>query len=269
MRIASVGQLVFAATMIGIGILGLIKGDFVAIWQPVPKGVPARLGLAYLCASISLASGAGLLFQRAAAPAARCLLGFLLLWLLVFKAPVVLHSPTVEVSWEDCAETAVIVAAAWVLYAWFAADWDRQRLGFATGEEGVRIARALYGLALLPFGLAHFVYIRETAALVPAWLPAHTVWAYFTGCAYIAAGVAVIVGVYDRLAAGLAALQMGIFTLLVWGPILAAGPKDAFQLNESILSWALTASAWVVADSYGGLRWRRPLPPSRSRSSSR
>src|SRR3954454_15698136 len=96
-RIASTGHAAFAATMIGLGIQGLIKGDFAPIWEPVPKGVPARAVLIYLCALIALASGIGLLWRRAAAAASRLLLAYLLLWLLLLRVPHIFISPTVDV----------------------------------------------------------------------------------------------------------------------------------------------------------------------------
>jgi len=254
-RVVSGGHAFFAATMIWLGVMGLSKGTFVQVWQPVPKWVPAREALAYLCAFISLASGIGLLWQRTAAVAARVVFASLLVWLLVLRLPnLFFETPFVLVAWTF-GSTGVMVAAAWVLYVWFADDRDRQRLGFLADERGLRIARALYGLSLVPFGLAHFMYLDATTVLIPGWLPWHVAWAYFTGVAFIAAGLAITLGVFPRLAAALSTLQMGLFSLIVWVPRVLAGPLNDFQWGEFVVTWALTAGAWVVADSYRGAPW--------------
>ncbi len=255
MRIASVGHAVFAAVLVAIGIAFLVYGDFGGIWDVLPKGFPGRAELIYLCATVSLVCGAGLLWRYTAVIAARALLIYLLLWMLAFRGHDIVLAPTVEVVYQNWGQNAVIVAGAWVLYAWFATDWDRRWLGFATGHRGVLIARVFYGLAMLAFGLSHFFYLDLTAPLIPGWLPWHVAWAYFFGATYLAAGVAVLAGVYARLAAALSVVQMGMFTLLVWVPIVATGHASAGQWNEFVASLALTFGGWIVADSYRGVAW--------------
>lgn len=255
MRDRGVGRAVFAVTLIAVGIAGLWFGDFVGVWGGVPKAIPAHAGIAVACALGSMAAGAGLLWPRTALATTRALLLWLVVWALLCKGRFVLTQPLVEGTWQSLGENAVLVAAAWVLYATLASEADRRRVGFAVGERGVHIARVIYALAMVGFGLSHFAYLDLTAPLVPGWLPWHVGWAYFTGAAYLAAAVAILIGVAARLAAVLSTLQMGGFTLLIWVPMALSGPMVPFRRGELILSWTLTAAGWVVADSYRGCSW--------------
>ena len=254
-RIVSAGHAVFAGILTAIGLWGLFSGQFVGIWGSVPQGMPAREALAYACAALSVACGIGVLWTRAAAPAARVLLAASLLWLALIKLPYIVRSPAVAVFYESWGETAVVAAGAWALYTRLAAGWDRRWFGSLAADRGVRLARVLFGLALVAFGLSHFAYVQLTASLVPRWLPAHLAWAYFTGSAYLAAGAAVLTGICAPLAAMLAAVQMGVFTLLVWVPAVASGGASRGQWSELAVSAALAAGGWLVAESYRGRRW--------------
>ncbi len=255
MRITSAGHAVFAAVMIGLGIQGFIKGDFTAVWSPVPDEIPGRQALVYLCAAIFVLAGIGLLFRRTAPLASRVLLASFVVWLLAWRVRSLFLEPTIVGKTWSLGDTLTMIAGAWVLFVRFATDADRRRLGALAGDRGLRIARALYGLGLIPFGYAHFAYLKETVVLVPGYLGAPVMWAYLTGATFVLAGLAILAGVCARLAATLSAWQMALFFVLVWIPRAMAGTLSPFQWGEFAANLALIGTSWVVAESYRGEPW--------------
>ena len=246
----------FALGLIGLGVLSLVYGDFALQWQPVPAWVPGREYLAYASGAVMIATGAGLLSRRTAVVSSGVLLVYLSLWLLLLKLPPVVMAPLLEFNWLGFGEIAVIVAAGLVLFAEDRGQPGSSNLKFATGESGIRIARFLFAFALIPIGLSHFVYAPQTLGFVPAWLPFRPAWAYLGGAGHIAAGLGVLFGVLPRLAATLEAAMIGVFTVLVWVPLVVKTPS---QLNWTglLVSWTIGAAAWVVA---GSLASKQPLP---------
>ena len=244
-------ECLFASGMIGLGILGLITGDFLMQWQPVPAGIPGRQALAYAAALLMLACGVGLLSPRTARLSVRILCPYLIVWLLL-KVPGVLAAPGMEASWLGLGEIAALLAGGWILFARHADLPADSPLAFATGARGTRLARILFGLALLPVGLSHLVYPAETAALVPAWLPARGAWAMLTGAGQMAAGLGVLFSVLPLAAAVAEGAMLTIFALLVWVPAIAINPTGRLPWTAMLITWVIAGAAWVVAGSLAG-----------------
>ena len=263
MQLQTVSRVFFALTMIVIGAIGIVSGTFAPIWNSVPETEPGRQVLAYVSTFVSLACGAGLLAKRTVAPAALVLTIFLIVWTVVFKGPYILHAPLVEGSYQSNGENWVLIAAAWVIYA----EVSKGR-NFLSGGLGVRLAYVLYGLGLIAFGLSHFFYLELTVPLVPGWLPGPVFWAYATGTIYTVCGLAIVTGLAPRLGAFGAALNITLITVLVWGPIVAAGGLSPMHWQETIVSWALTAGAWALATGSPPGKAGRLFPFRRRRSAS-
>src|SRR5262252_8146931 len=125
MGIASAGHVFFAVTLVALGVVGIVTGGFTPTWSGISRTLPGREALAYLCALVSLACGIGLLLPRTAVVAARVLVAFLLIWLLVVRTAWIVGAPTGLNPWWSLGDTAVMLAAAWVLFVWFADARDR------------------------------------------------------------------------------------------------------------------------------------------------
>jgi uncharacterized membrane protein len=245
----------FSVGMIGLGMLSVLARDFAFDWQPLRAFHPGRDALVVGCGLFLIAASVGLLIRATAAIAARVLFPFLVLWLCL-KVPAVVAAPAVEGVWSGLGEIGMLLAGGWILFARLSLLESAPFLRHITATQGVRRAQFLFGLSVLPVGLAHFFYNEITASLVPSWLPFRSSVAYMTGPAQLACGFALLFSIVPRAAALIEAVMVGLFAFLVWGPAiwvsttptLAGAPSGGrFPLPAFLITWGIGAPALLIA----------------------
>lgn len=225
-------SLPYALGAIFLGFVTLAVHDFALQWQPVPEMVPARSSLAIISAAILIVGG--LAAMRRSGGWVRVMLpGFYALWVLVLHVPGFVAAPNVG-TLLGVAEILSLAAAGAALAPASAPGWLRPT------------ARFLYGLCPLVFGLSHIVYAHFTSTMVPAWLPAPLFWAYFTGAAHIAAGLAILSGLLARLAVRMLTLMCASFVLLIHIPGVIGAPADRLQWTMLAVALSITGGAWLA-----------------------
>ena len=266
LRRVGVGHLFFALGFIVIGAISLAARDFLLYQEPVPQGIPWRETLACISAALLLIPGIGLLLPATAKRSALILTAFVALWVLALEIPRALAHPLVEVNWLGVGEDASLMTGGWVIYCAapsmrraLRADATRRPKSLLAilcavagrNDASVRIARMVFGIALVPIGLSHFFYIKDAVGFVPTWMPLRVPLTYLGGAGHIAAGLAIAFGVVPRLAATLEASMESLFTLICWVSAVVATPSDRQVWVNLCISTALSAAAWAVAESYG------------------
>ena len=238
----------FVVGLIGLGVVALVVGGFALVWQPVPDWVPARQAVAYVTGALMVLLGIGLSFRRSRVWSVRILFVYLFLWALL-KVPGVFVAPGTEATWLGLGELTLLLSGGWTLFARLGNIPDKSPLGFLAGDRGVLMARILFAVSVLPIGLSHIFYVKETADFVPHWLPYREGWAYLTGVGQMASGLGVLFNVFPRIAAWAEAGQIALYTFLVWGPVVLAAPKTRLPWTAFFISWIIGAAAWAVAQN--------------------
>jgi hypothetical protein len=112
-----------------------------------------------------------------------------------------------------------------------------------------RLARIGLGVCAISFTLGQALLLRETAQLVPKWIPPNQMfWAIFTTIAFAVAALGILINRQAGLALRLMTFMLALFGLLVWVPHLIDYPKAHFNWSECVLTFLVTGAAWTVAD---------------------
>lgn len=239
--LSNLGVYVYAGAAVSLGVIGLVWSDFAMNWQRVPADVPHREALAYIAAVFELCAGVAMLWRRSARV---CALALTLLYSL-FTLSWVRQSvrvPQIYDGWGNVFEELSLVIAGLLLYAYFAPSES------AWAGKKALISR-LYGICVISFGVAHFVYLKAAATFVPKWIPpGQMFWVVTTGISFLLSASALLLGIQAPLASRLLTAQIVGFEILVWAPKLFTAPHEHFSWSGNGISMALAGAAWVVAD---------------------
>jgi uncharacterized membrane protein YphA (DoxX/SURF4 family) len=237
-----VGTCIYGLGVVVLGLTGLVWGDFAVVWQP--DSAPGQSALGYALPILPLLVGWAMQWRRTVYLSALVLIGLYALGEIFLDVPRGFAHPSVFVAWYGVFEHLALAAAAVIICAYSAP------LEPATVERLSKISRLIFGICLIYFGLAHHFYLANTVSMVPAWLPpGQTFWAYATGAGHVAAGIALISGIYARPAAMLLAAMFTVFTILVHAPRIVSDPHTHMNWAENAVNFALIGSAWVIAAS--------------------
>lgn len=245
----NLGRRVYGLGAIALGLIGLVWRDFALVWQPVPADFPHRMDWALAFGAALLLAGLAANVKRTVALGCGALMILYTLCVLLLHAPRVAAHPLAFGPWQGLAEQLALASAGAIALA------GSVRMGATASARLARFGRTAFAICLVIFGLAHFVYLSFTAAMVPHWLPPNPrFWTYATGAFHIAAGLALLFGVRARLAAVMLTAMFTGFGVLVHAPLLLADPTSHLNWTGNAMNLALIGAAWVVADSLGRRR---------------
>ena len=240
----AIGWRVYSLGVVALGLVELRFNSLSADWLPVSTHTPGYTILVYVVAGLLMLAGFAMNAPRARAPGAAALVFVFAAVLMALELPHAVMKPTVWVEWQAIAE--IVVMALGGVLAYVGTSDVNESCAAATAQ----IARLVFGMCLLVFGVSHFVYAKFTASLVPIWLPpSQLTWTYVTGVAQIAAGLAMASGIKARLAAILLTVMYAIFGALAQLPTIIADPSSHDNWAENAVNLILLGAAWSLVDS--------------------
>jgi len=233
-KIMPFGRLFFAISMAVFG-----SEHFTAtadIGALVPRWIPAHtfwvylVGLAFLCAALSLA----VLVQARLAAA---LVGMtLLIFVFVMDMPAVVAHPRNRFFWALALRELAFSGGA---FAFAMSPWStRPRQPAPARPITARAAfpRFFVGIPSLFYGVAHLLHPAYAPGvplqkLTPEWIPGRIFLSYFVGVILIVAGVCLLVNKKTRMAATSLGLTILLTVLGIYLPMLLRAPTDVIVLN--------------------------------------
>ena len=233
-KIMPLGRLFFSISMAVFGSEHFTATSDIATlvprWIPAPTFWVYLVGLAFLCAALSIA----VLVQ---ARLAATLVGMtLLIFVFVMDMPAVVAHPSNRFFWALALRELAFSggAFAFAMSPW--STWPRQPSPAQPIAARTALPRFFVGIPSLFYGVEHLLHPEYVPGIplqkiTPDWIPGRIFLSYFVGVILILAGVCLLVNKKARTAATFLGLTILLTVLWIYLPMLLAAPTDVVALN--------------------------------------
>ena len=251
-----IGLTVYGAASVAFGILDLIWGEFEPAHQPLQAWgdhVPGAAIFAYIAAVWLILGGAAILWRRSVRFGAAALMVLYGIFML-FPLPR-LHTAPEYLGYRTAVYIGVVanVCEQIFLFVPIAVVWGSLAAQGSMPRKAALAARWAFGFCSLFFGLSHLTNIQDVVPMVPKWLPwGGAFWAVLTGVSFVLAGVAIIAGVLDALAAWLLGAMLLVFSALALLPLIFSAPHDHTSWGGNAYNLTAIGGAWIMAEWLAG-----------------
>lgn len=112
------------------------------------------------------------------------------------------------------------------------------------------VARILFAIPMLIFGIMHFMNAGMMAGMVP--LPGGVFWVYLTGLGLVAAAISIFTQKFTKIACLLLAVMLMMFVLTIHLPGVMSGDPAKMQMAmpNMLKDMALAGAALLLAGIY-------------------
>jgi len=245
--LTKLGRFFFTIPLIVFAIEYVARGRWQGGMPPVPPWTHGEHIFSYVAGAVLLLISISLLLNKEARLSAT-ILGLLFMFSVVFlhawkHFSEMIHDGNTR---TRALETFALGGAAFILAVLVSKGSSIQFLSSANPMLAV-IGRYIYAFSMIIFGVQHFMYAQFIAFLIPKWMPAHLFLAYFTGTAFIAAGVAIAVHILSRLASVLLGLMFFLWVVTLHTPRVIASPHNTDELVSLLVALAFSGASFLLA----------------------
>jgi uncharacterized membrane protein len=248
-QILSIGRVLFALGLAGLGVLSLIYRSFALVWQPMPESFPHRELLGIISGSILLGSGTCMLLPRSERWATLVMAVFISSWPALQIVFNLWEKPLSAQMWTTLAETVMLISGGYILFRSKMQDGSETKSDARSVTYVTRTFQLAFAVALPVISISHFAYAFSKPARTPPWIPFYVGVTFLTGLAHTAAGIGIVSRIASRLAANLEAIMIGLFALILHVPLIFLQPTNRLYWTALFIATSCIGASFIVASS--------------------